>query len=70
VPGLIGTVETTRDVYLARACIRALGEIASPEAIRFLRGLIAHPARFIGEEAERALSSREEVEAAGRAEKH
>jgi hypothetical protein len=69
VPALIRTVETTRDVYLARACIRALGEIGSPEAIRFLCGLTAHPARLIGEEAERALSSREGVESAGQASK-
>ena len=67
VPALIRTVETTRDVYLARASIRALGEIGSPEAIWFLRGLTAHPAKLIGEEAERALSSREGVESAGQA---
>jgi hypothetical protein len=69
VPALIRTVETTRDVYLARASIRALGEIGSPEAIRFLRSLTAHPARLIGEKPERALSSREEVESAGQADK-
>jgi HEAT repeats len=67
VPALIRTVETTRDVYLARASIRALGEIGSPEAIEFLRSLTAHPAKLIGEEAERALSRREEAESAGQA---
>jgi hypothetical protein len=67
VPALIRAVETTRDVYLARASIRALGEIGSPEGIQFLQSLTAHPARLIGEEAERALSSREGVESAGQA---
>jgi len=67
VPALIRTVETTRDVYLARASIRALGEIGSPEAIRFLGSLTAHPARLIGEEAEWALSRREKAGSAGQA---
>jgi hypothetical protein len=66
---LIRTVETTGDVYLARASIRAIGEIGSPEAIRFLRSLTAHPARLIGEEAERALNRREEAGSAGQATK-
>jgi HEAT repeats len=69
VPALIRAVETTRDVYLARASIRALGEIGSPEAIRFLGSLTGHPARLIGEEAERALSRRDEAESAGQANK-
>jgi HEAT repeat protein len=65
VPALIRTVETTRDIYLARASIRALGEIGSPEAIRFLRSLTAHPARLLREEAEIMLARTEGGGSAG-----
>jgi hypothetical protein len=59
VPALIRTVESTRDVYLARASIRALGELGSPEAIQFLQSLTAHPARLLREEAEIVLTRAE-----------
>jgi HEAT repeat protein len=59
VPALIRTVKTTRDIYLARASIRALGEIGSLGAIQFLRSLSAHPAKLVREEAQIVLTRRE-----------
>jgi len=53
---LIEIIEQTDDVYLAREAVRALGEIHTPEACRFLGSLIRHPAKMVREEVQRILS--------------
>jgi HEAT repeat protein len=53
---LIGLVKRTRDVYIARAAVEALGEIGTPEAIRFLESLADHPARMVREAAQWMVS--------------
>ncbi|MEJ2718154.1 MAG: HEAT repeat domain-containing protein [Deltaproteobacteria bacterium] len=55
VEALIESIRTTRDVYLARAAVKALGKIGTPEAIEFLKTLGRHPARTVSEEAVRIL---------------
>ena len=56
VAALIGLVKKTRDVYIARAAVEALGEIGTPEATRFLGSLADHPARMVREAAESVLA--------------
>lgn len=55
VPALIALVRETGDVYIARAAVRALGEIGNPEARAFLSTLTDHPAKMIRDEAQVAL---------------
>ena len=51
---MIALIGRTQDVYIARGAARALGEIGTAEAIRFLETLKAHPARMVREEAQAA----------------
>jgi len=53
---LIDLVNETKDVYIARAAVRALGEIDSPEACQFLGTLTQHHAKMVRDEAQRILS--------------
>lgn len=55
---LIGLVGKTKDVYIARAAVRALGRIGMPEALRFLATIADHPARMVREEVQAILAGR------------
>jgi HEAT repeat protein len=50
VGALITLVEKTRDVYIARAAVRALGKIGTIEALYVMKSLSDHPGRMLGEE--------------------
>lgn len=52
---LVSLIETTKDVYLMRAAIRALGEIGTNDAMTFLVSLSDHPAQMIRDEVQLAL---------------
>jgi hypothetical protein len=52
---LVSLIETTKDVYLIRAAIRALGEIGTNDAMAFLASLSDHPAQMIRDEVQLAL---------------
>lgn len=58
---MIELIKKTGDVYLARKAVRALGEIATPEACRFLGTLTGHQAKMVREEVQRILSGRNRV---------
>lgn len=53
---LIALIQRTRDVYVARAAVEALGRIGTPEAMQFLAGLSDHPARMVREAAQSILA--------------
>ncbi|MEJ2672881.1 MAG: HEAT repeat domain-containing protein [Deltaproteobacteria bacterium] len=55
---LIDLIKKTEDVYIAREAVQALGEIATPEARRFLGTLAHHHAKMVRDEVSRVLSSR------------
>jgi HEAT repeat protein len=55
---LIALVHETSDVYIARAAVRALGEIPDLRAQDFLRSLSDHPVSMIRDEAERLVQGR------------
>jgi HEAT repeat protein len=55
VKALIGLIRRTKDVYLAVAAVKALGEIGTPEAIKFLETIRNHPARVVREAGNRVL---------------
>jgi hypothetical protein len=55
---LIELVKKTDDVYIARAAVKALGEIDTPEARYFLATLADHPAKMVKDEVQRILSER------------
>jgi predicted amidophosphoribosyltransferase len=52
---LIALARETPDLYLCRVIVRALGEIGTPEAMRFLETIRDHPAKIISEEIRRIL---------------
>jgi len=52
---LIALIGKTADVYIATAAVMALGEIGTPEAIKFLETLRNHRVRMVREEAQRIL---------------
>ncbi len=56
-------LQETRDVYLALAAVRALGDSRAPEAIAFLKTLRTHPAATIRRAVERVLVEAERVAA-------
>jgi predicted amidophosphoribosyltransferase len=56
VPQLIALVKQTKDVYIARAAVRALGEIDTPEAYEFLGTLLHHHAKMVRDEVQQILS--------------
>jgi len=58
VPPLIGLVEKTDDVYIAREAVQALGEIDTPESRQFLGTLTQHQTKMVRDEARRILSGR------------
>ena len=58
VPPLIDLVKKTDDIYIARAAVRALGEIDTPEACQFLGTLAHHQAKMVRDEVQRILSGR------------
>ncbi len=58
VPPLIDLVNKTEDVYIARAAVKALGEIDTPEARQFLSTLAHHHAKMVRDEVQRILSER------------
>jgi HEAT repeat protein len=58
VPPLIDLVKKTENVYIARAAVKALGEINTPEAHEFLGTLAHHQAKMVRDEARRMLSGR------------
>jgi HEAT repeat protein len=55
---LIELVKKTEDVYIARAAVRALGEINNQEVRQFLVTLANHQAKMVRDEAQRILSGR------------
>jgi HEAT repeat protein len=55
---LIDLVKETDDVDIARAAVRALGEIGTAEAMTFLRTLGRHHAKMVRDEARRMLAGR------------
>jgi HEAT repeat protein len=48
---LIALIKRTKDVYIATAAVRALGQIGTPEAYDFLQTLRHHEARMVEEAA-------------------
>ena len=52
---LIRLIEETDDIYIARAAVKALGEIGGPEAVQFLRSLTGHAVQMIRDEAKAIL---------------
>ncbi len=55
VSALMEIVKETKDIYLARTAIRALGEIGGSEVVLFLRTLAQDPAKVLSEEARETL---------------
>jgi HEAT repeat protein len=55
---LIDLVKKTKDVYIARAAVRALGEIGTPEACEFLATLVHHHAKMVRDEVRQILTRR------------
>ena len=55
---LIDIVQGTKDLYLAREAVKALGAIDTLQARHFLLALANHPARMIRAEACAALSAK------------
>ena len=58
VEALIDIVKETKDLYLAREAVKALGAIDTLQTRYFLRSLANHPARMIRAEASAALSTK------------
>jgi hypothetical protein len=54
---LIALIKETREVYLAREAVKALGEIGSADAVEFLRTLINHPANMVKAEVQTILGA-------------
>ena len=57
VPPLMALIERTRDNYLRREAVRALGEIGGVEAIAFVEALADHPVKMIRDEVRRITAS-------------
>jgi HEAT repeat protein len=55
VAALIDLLKTTRDIYIARAAVEALGETGAPDAELFLENITTHPVTMIRKEVERIL---------------
>jgi HEAT repeat protein len=53
---LIALARSTEDVYLARAAVRALGEIGTPACLQFLARLRDHPAKLVRDAVRRILA--------------
>jgi enolase len=56
VSALTDLFSETKDVYIAAAAVRALGETGFPEAMQFLKILVTRPARIIQREVERFVA--------------
>lgn len=55
VEALMAAARDSQDVYLARAAVKALGEIGTAQVIDFLKSLCNHPARTVSDEVVRIL---------------
>lgn len=63
---LMELAQKSADVYVAREAVRALGELGTPEACRFLGTLSRHPAKLVRDEIQRLLKKKASSAAADR----